>query len=61
MTLTKPPKEYYFLVDVNLPKRFAPFNSDKFIHVVDINPKMTDNEIWDCALKHNKVILNKRH
>ncbi len=51
--------EFRFLVDVNLPKRFSFFNSEKFIHISDINPKMTDTEIWNYALKNNLVILTR--
>jgi predicted nuclease of predicted toxin-antitoxin system len=57
--ILKPPEEYSFLVDVNLPKRFSFFNSVMFIHIADIDPCMTDDKIWDYALKFNKVILTK--
>ena len=53
------PEPFKFLVDVNLPKRFGFFNSPLFTHVADINPKMTDLEIWDYALKNELVILTK--
>ena len=49
--------EYLFLVDVNLPKYFQFFNSDKFIHIVDIDPSMTDSKIWQYALKNYMIIL----
>jgi predicted nuclease of predicted toxin-antitoxin system len=55
----KPVDEFAFLVDVNLPKKFRFFNWPNFIHVVDINPCMTDKMIWDYALKNNLVILTK--
>jgi len=48
-----------YLVDVNLPKYFSFFNADNFVHVADLNPSMTDAEIWDYALKNNLVILTK--
>ena len=48
-----------FLVDVNLPKFFSYFNSENFIHVADINPSMTDKEIWNYALQNDLVILTK--
>lgn len=51
--------DYRFLVDVNLPKYFQFFSSDKFIHVVDIDPQMTDSKIWEYALKNHLVILSK--
>ena len=51
--------EYSFLVDVNLPKWFNFFNKENFIHIVDIDPRMTDEEIWEYAIRNNKVILTK--
>lgn len=51
--------EEKFLVDVNLPKYFSYFNDSRFIHVVDINPKMTDDDIWNYALKYKLIILTK--
>ncbi len=48
-----------FLVDVNLPKHFRFFNADNYIHVVDIDPEMTDSKIWEYALNHQLVILTK--
>jgi predicted nuclease of predicted toxin-antitoxin system len=53
------PEEYDFLVDVNLPKMFSFFNYGNFTHVVDLNPKMTDDEIWNYALRNKQVILTK--
>lgn len=51
--------KYRFLVDVNLPKQFSFFNSPNFIHVTDINPTMSDTDIWDLAYRNNYVILTK--
>jgi predicted nuclease of predicted toxin-antitoxin system len=48
-----------YLVDVNLPKFFIFFDAPEFIHVRDINPKMTDSEIWNYAFKNQLVILSK--
>ncbi len=48
-----------YLVDVNLPKKFSYFKTVDFIHVVDINPCMTDRDIWDYALINNMVLLSK--
>lgn len=56
---SKPLKEFQFLVDVNLPKRFSFFNSPLFTHIVDIDPFMTDEQIWKYAIENNKVILTK--
>jgi predicted nuclease of predicted toxin-antitoxin system len=48
-----------FLVDVNLPQRFQYFNSEQFQHVGDIDPFMTDNEIWNYAIANNLILLTK--
>ena len=48
-----------FLIDVNLPKKFSFFNSDEFIHLVDINPKMNDSAIWKYAKENRLIILTK--
>jgi len=48
-----------FLVDVNLPKHFSFFNTPDFHHVSDINPSMTDQEIWTYALANKLVIITK--
>ncbi len=48
-----------FLVDVNLPKNFSFFKSDEFIHVFDINPRMSDKAIWEYAREKNLTILTK--
>jgi len=48
-----------FLIDVNLPKKFSFFNSEEFIHVVDINPRMKDRDIWEYALENDLIILTK--
>ena len=53
------PDKYDFLVDVNLPKMFSFFNYSNFAHIVDINPMMTDDEVWNYALKNNQVNLTK--
>lgn len=55
----KPVNNYKFLVDVNLPKNFNYFKTANFIHVADINPRMTDRDIWNYALTNNLVILTK--
>jgi predicted nuclease of predicted toxin-antitoxin system len=56
---SNPHKQYFFLIDVNLPKKFSFFNSANFEHVVDINPRLTDEEIWNYALDKNRVIITK--
>ncbi|MDZ7624209.1 MAG: DUF5615 family PIN-like protein [Ignavibacteriaceae bacterium] len=56
---SNPVKEFQFLVDVNLPKRFNFFNSPLFTHIVDIDAHMTDQQVWDYAIENEKVILTK--
>ena len=56
---SKPADKFLFLVDVNLPKKFRFFNNTSFIHIVDINPAMTDKKIWEFAIENNYVILTK--
>ncbi|MBS1493357.1 MAG: DUF5615 family PIN-like protein [Bacteroidetes bacterium] len=48
-----------FLVDVNLPKYFAFFNSPDFVHLMDINPQMSDTNVWNYAKKNSLIILTK--
>lgn len=48
-----------YLVDLNLPRNFSFFNKAEFSFVIDIDPRMTDSEIWNLAIKTNKVILTK--
>jgi predicted nuclease of predicted toxin-antitoxin system len=57
--MTSRRQEYKFLVDVNLPKRFSFFNHNNYFHVVDIDPKMTDQYLWQYALQNDLVILTK--
>ncbi len=46
-------------MDVNLPKYFHYFKGEDFIHVMDINPEMKDEEIWNYAIENDLVILTK--
>ena len=48
-----------YLIDVNLPKYFSFFNDPMFIHVVDINPCMSDKDVWNYALENRLIILTK--
>lgn len=48
-----------FIVDVNLPKKFAFFNSPHFVHVVDMGDSMSDTDLWHLAISENRVILTK--
>ena len=51
--------DYNFLIDVNLPKYFSPFNFSNFQFVSDLNLKMTDSEIWNFSLKNELIIVTK--
>ncbi len=52
-------EEFSFLIDANLPKQFSFFNNENFTHVQDINPRMSDSDIWNYAIQNNKVIMTK--
>jgi predicted nuclease of predicted toxin-antitoxin system len=56
---SKQVEEAFFLVDVNLPKKFSFFNSSDFIHVSDIDSTLTDNDIWEFAIAHQLIVLTK--
>ena len=47
------------IVDVNLPKYFKFFNTPDFLFVSDIDPRMSDNSLWNYALKNDLVIVTK--
>jgi|SRR5690554_181996 len=49
----------YYLIDVNLPKFFGFFNKENFSFVVDIDLQLSDTEIWEYAIKNNKIIVTK--
>ena len=48
-----------FLLDINLPYKVPSWKGRDFIHVLDINPKMSDNSIWEYVPKHNLTIISK--
>ncbi len=51
--------KHKFLVDVNLPKKFSYFNQPCFTHIVDLNPCMKDDDVWEYAKANDMVILTK--
>lgn len=55
----KPPEHQKLLVDVNLLKMFSFFNQENFLHLVDIDPQMSDQKIWEYAQQKNLIILTK--
>jgi predicted nuclease of predicted toxin-antitoxin system len=49
----------HYLIDENLPYYFSLWDSDKFIHVHDLERIKTDNEIWDYAKENDLIIVSK--
>jgi predicted nuclease of predicted toxin-antitoxin system len=47
------------LVDVNLPFHFSHWNQKEYLHQREINPKNSDNAIWEYAKVHNLTIITK--
>ena len=48
-----------YIIDVNLPYNFELWNSDDYIHQIDIDPKASDKSIWDNAKEKNLTIISK--
>ncbi len=48
-----------FLIDANLPYRFALWQSENYAHVYDIGDDLTDDAIWQYAQLHNLAIVSK--
>lgn len=48
-----------FIVDANLPFRISKWQSDRFLHVVKINPLWNDEEIWEYAYANKLIIITK--
>ncbi len=48
-----------YLIDVNLPSRFALWASDEYQHVINISDTLKDSEIWEIAKKENQTIVTK--
>lgn len=48
-----------YLIDVNLPRNFAPWNTEEYEHVVEINDEWKDSEIWSYAKENNLTIVTK--
>ncbi|MBL7844585.1 MAG: DUF5615 family PIN-like protein [Cyclobacteriaceae bacterium] len=42
-----------------MPRNFAFFNKPEFTFVADIDPFMSDRNLWNYALNNNKIILTK--
>ena len=48
-----------YLIDVNLPYYFGLWNTNDYIHQIDINPSAKDKEIWAYAKENQMVIITK--
>jgi predicted nuclease of predicted toxin-antitoxin system len=48
-----------FLIDANLPYRFACWRGPDFEHVFDHDDRWSDRDIWDYARFHDQVIVTK--
>ena len=48
-----------YLVDANLPINCPPWQSEEFIHVINLNPSWNDADIWEYALENALTIISK--
>ena len=48
-----------YIIDANLPYYFSLWHKDNYQHVIDIDPNMTDSEIWKYARENNLTIVTK--
>ena len=48
-----------FLIDANLPYRFALWHGEDYLHVYDLGDNMPDAAIWQYAKQHNLIIVSK--
>ncbi|MBK8054869.1 MAG: DUF5615 family PIN-like protein [Saprospiraceae bacterium] len=48
-----------FFIDANLPYYFSIWNSEEYIHVIDINDEWEDDRIWEYAKKNSLTIVTK--
>jgi predicted nuclease of predicted toxin-antitoxin system len=48
-----------FVIDVNLPYRFALWCGDDYVHMRDLGETWTDTQIWDYGRRHDLVIVSK--
>jgi predicted nuclease of predicted toxin-antitoxin system len=48
-----------FLVDANLPYRFACWRGPDYEHVFDHDDRWTDRQIWDYAKANDRVLVTK--
>ena len=48
-----------YIIDVNLPYFFNLWNSEDYIHQLDVNPKASDKSIWEYAKENNLTVITK--
>lgn len=48
-----------FIIDNNLPRNISLWQAGEFVHVYDINPGLSDTEIWKHAIEHHLIIISK--
>ena len=48
-----------YLLDVNLPGFFGPWQPPEFMHVIDLNRRWSDLQIWEYAEMHSLTIVSK--
>ncbi|MDO8294495.1 MAG: DUF5615 family PIN-like protein [Gallionella sp.] len=48
-----------FLIDANLPYRFALWQGEDFAHVFDIGDDLPDSAIWQYAEQNDLIIVSK--
>ncbi len=48
-----------FLIDANLPYLFSLWKSNDFLHVVEIDDELSDEEIWNYAKENSLTIITK--
>lgn len=48
-----------YLIDANLPRYISNWNSDDYVFAVDLGESLSDQVIWDHALKHELTIVSK--
>jgi len=48
-----------FLIDANLPVKISIWESERFIHVSNIDPSWDDETLWQYAKTNNLTIISK--
>lgn len=48
-----------YLIDVNLPYYFSPWNNENYIYQRNINSQWKDNRIWEYAKENKLTIVTK--